>query len=276
MKPSIGGALALSAALLWHLDASADCARQYFVYGEQAVYLADRVQIGRGPVGARQSAELGVGTRMQGDLVAPRITLRNNAILNGTAYATNPITLGAGAKILIKTAPIGAEQNCTSPAVPTVNPGTGSNVIDEPFELPPGRYGSIQVVAGGTLVVTTGEYHFQSLKFESDSSLVVMWQGGPAKLLARDLVTFGDRHEQTIVGGRGNDTPNAVEVLSRQTALLRLGTDARILSRILAPFAEVSVPSRTTVYAPLYGKVVRVDPDSVIGQPVASTPNVCL
>ena len=276
MKPSIGGALVLGIALFWHVDASADCARQYFVYGEQAVYLADQVQVGRGPVGARLSAELGVGTRMQGDLVAPQITLRNHAILNGTAYATNPITLGPGAKILIKTLPIGAEQNCTSPVVPTVTPGTGSSVIDEPFELPPARYGNATVAVGGTLVVTTGEYHFQSLKFEADSSLVVMWQGGPARLLVKDLVTFGGRHQQTVVGGRRNATPNAVEIFSRQTALLRLGTDATIFSRILAPFAEVNVPSRTTVHAPLYGKVVRVEPNSIIGQPVAPPPNVCL
>jgi hypothetical protein len=273
MKKTGCTALALSAALLWHGEASADCARQYFVYAEQAVYFADRVQVGRAPVGARQTAELGVNTKMQGDLVAPGITLRNNAILNGTAFATAPVNLGAGAKILIRTLPIGAAQNCTSPTLPTIGPGTGTAIIDEPFELPPGQYGSVTIAVGATLVVTTGDYHFTSLRFEPDSSLVVIWQGGPARLLVRDLATFGDRHQQTAVGNKGSSAP--AEIYSRQTAQLRLGTDASFISRVLAPFAEVNVPSRTTVHAPLYGKIVRVEPDSVIGKTVGPTPSLC-
>src|SRR5690606_17397603 len=103
--------------------------------------------------------------------------------------------------------------------------------------------------------------------------LVIVWQGGPARLLANGFVMFGDRHEQMVIGGGGKVSVGA-EIVSRQTTQLRLGTDATILSRIVAPYAEVNVPSRTTVRAPLYGKVVRVEPDSIIGKPYTA-PTAC-
>lgn len=276
MKAAVCGMLGFAAAVFWQGGAkAADCSRQYFVYAEQAIYLGDRVQLGRGPAGARTSAELGVGTTMLGDLVAPQITLRNNALVNGTAYTTSAIAYSAGAKVLIGTKPIGAPQTCTSPTIPSVVPGSGSMNISGAFELPPGHYGVVNVAVGATLVVRTGDYHFQSLTFQPDAKLVTMWDGGTTRLLVGTTLSIGDRHAQSVVGGTGNSTPNALEIISKQTAQLRLGTDTTIVGRVMAPAAEVDVPSRTTILGPLYGKIVRVEPDSIVGKPTGPAPSVC-
>jgi hypothetical protein len=251
-------------------SAYADCASQFFVFAEQGLYLADRVQVGRGPIGAGQSAELGVNAKLQGSLVAPDITLRNNATVNGSAYTSTPIDLFTGAKVLVNTLPITSEQECSLPTPLLPQPGTGYATVDGGLELGPGQYGNVTVAPGATLVISTGDYHFESLTFEPDTQLRAVWDGGPATIIA-NRVSFGDRHRQSIDGGG----KNALRVYSMQNTQLRLGVGSVVEAQIVAPFAEVNVPSFTHAYGRLYGKIVRVEPDSVIGKEVAVTPTVC-
>lgn len=265
-------ALAASAAIGWSNDAVADCATQHFIFAEQSVYLGDRVQVGRGSTASRMTTELGVSTLVQGDLIAPSITMRNNSVLNGSAYTSTAVNLSAGARILVRTASLGAGQACSSPTLPVVSPGLGEWTIDGSSQLPPGHYGDLTVSEGSTLAITSGDYHFASLVFEPDAHLVVLWQGGTARILSNS-VSFGDRHDQLVTGT--TSVASALEVISTQNAQLRLGTDSTIAARIMAPSAEVNVPSRTLVQAPLYGRIVRVEPDSTIGKPVAPLPTLC-
>jgi hypothetical protein len=160
--------------------------------------------------------------------------------------------------------------------MPTIEPGNEDVYVEGTMSLPPGHYGHLYVTPDSTLFVSGGDYHFEVAVFETDSSLVGVWQGLPARLLVSDGVMFGDRHQQSI-SKRGSNTATraAIAVYSQQAHQLRLGTDSVIYSQIIAPFAEVSVPSRTAVRAPIYGRNVVVEPDSSIGSPVAGQPNAC-
>lgn len=253
-----------------------DCSRQFFVYGSEHLNLADRSSIGYGSVGAGIRAELGVSARVQGSLVADYITLRNNALLNGSAYTNHSVSAQAGARVLGQTLPIPPSFACTPPAVPVIEPGAADVYVEGTLELPPGHYGHLYVTPDSTLLVSGGDYHFEIVVFEPDSKLVGLWRGEPARFLVSEGVMFGDRHQQSISKpGNAALSRSVISVYSLQSHQLRLGTDSTIYTQILAPFAEVSVPPRTRVHAPLYGKSVRIEPDSFIGTPVNAQPNAC-
>lgn len=265
------------AVLSWQARAEAlDCPSQYFVYASEQLNLADRSTIGYGSVGAGVLAELGVGSRIQGSLVAESISLRNNALLNGSAYTSHAVSMQQGARILGQTLPISPALVCTAPTVPTVEPGSGDVFVEGTLQLAPGHYSHLYVTPDSTLVVTGGDYHFEVVVFEPDSRLVALWQGQPARFLVSDGVMFGDRHQQSVSRPSSNtNTRAAVAIYSLQDDQLRLGTDSVVYSQIVAPFAEVNVPPRTQVRAPLYGKWVRIEPDSAIGAPVGEPPTAC-
>lgn len=271
------GASVVYAVLAWASPAAAlDCSTQYFVYGNEYLNLGDRSTISYGSVGAGSTAELGVGAGIQGSLVADSISLRNNALLNGAAYTSHPVNLQQGARVLGQTLPIAPGLLCSAPLVPSIQPSNADVYIEGTVELPPGSYGHLYVTPDSTLLVSGGDYHFEVVVFEPDSRLVALWRGEPARLLVSDGMMFGDRHQQSVSRpGNNANSRAAIVIYSLQTDQLRLGTDSLIHSQIIAPFAEVSVPPRTTVRAALYGRGVRVEPDSSIGAPVTGQPSAC-
>lgn len=265
------------ASLAWEGRAAAlECSTKYFVYASERLSLGDRSSIGYGSARAALAAELGVGARMQGNLVAGTISLRNDALLKGTAYTNQAVSLQQGARILGQTLPISAGLACDAPVIPAIAPSAEDVYVEGNVSLPPGHYGHLYVTPDSTLFVSGGDYHFEIAVFEPDSNLVGVWQGQPARLLVADGVMFGDRHQQTISKpGNNTNTRAGIAIYSLQSHQLRLGTDSVIYSQVIAPLAEVSVPPRTAVHAPLYGRNVVVEPDSSIGGPVSGQPNAC-
>lgn len=270
------GACVVGVLLGWAAPASAlECSTKYFVYASERLSVGDRSTISYGSIGAAIEAQLGVSARVQGSLVADSITLRNNALLNGSAYTNHPVTLQQGARILGQSLPIAPGFACTAPVIPDITPNEDDIYVEGTLSLPPGHYGHLYVTPDSTLFLSGGDYHFEVVVFEPDSSVVGVWQGQPARLLVSGGVMFGDRHQQSISRpGSNANTRAGIVLYSLQSDQLRLGTDSVIYSQIIAPFAEVSVPSRTDVRAPIYGRNVRVEPDSSIGAPV-SQPNAC-
>lgn len=273
-RKSLVGVWFLSSFLV-HSSASAiECSSEYFLYGSQTLTIGDRATVSHGSIGAGTLAQLGVGTHVQGTLVADSITLANNAILNGSVFTNHPVSSQAGAKIFGQVLPVTPGLLCTSPAVPTLTPGGQDIFVEGTVELPPGQYGHIDVAPHSTLIVSSGAYAFKVVIFEPDSRLVGVWKGAPASLFVTEGIMFGDRHRQTAA--RSSDNANsraAISIYSLQQQQLRLGTDSTIISQIIAPFAEVNVPPRAVVNAPLYGRIVHIEPDATIG--AFTQPNAC-
>ena len=155
MKSGIVGLHGVVLALAFATNAWADCSTRYFLYAEQSLDLADRVSVGRGSIASGNEAELGVDSKVQGDLVSPFVTLRVDALVNGSVYTDNIVDAQIGARILGDTLPIGLNQACDPPSIPTVTPGVGDLFVTGTEQLPPGVYGHVSVGVGGALIVST-------------------------------------------------------------------------------------------------------------------------
>ncbi len=276
-RRGVGFTWVVAAIVSWQVPAQAlDCSRQYFLYGREGLFLGDRATIGYGLLGASNNVELGAAAGIQGSVVANFLTLRSNARLNGTAFTNNSVNMQAGAKIFGATLPISSTLLCSTPAIPSFTAAGPDIFVEGTLRLPPGQYGHLYVTPDSTLTVESGAYYFEAVVFEPDSSLIGLWRGAPAELFVQDGVMFGDRHSQRVLkAANTTSTRSAVVLYSLQQSQLRLGTDSTIVTQVIAPNAEVNVPSRTSVKAPLYGRVVRIEPDASVGNPFNNQPNAC-
>lgn len=264
------------AATTWPASALADCLDNYFVYGRDALVLADGTHAGATYIGSGHYLEVGANSQIHARAVAPEMFLRSFALVNGAAYVDEPIASQAGAKLTGATRSLAEAPSCVPPAAVAVAPGSNDVLIAFDQALPPGNYGNVSVAWGVTLEVSGGDYHFASLAFEPDTKLVTEWRGLPARLLVRDWVQLGDRHEQMVVRPKGvsaNVVP--LEIHTQQSHQLRLGTDSIFEARIIAPAADVVVSSRSDLKDRLYAGYVQVEPDVTLGRYVNITTTMC-
>lgn len=261
---------------IWPGLAHADCLDNYFVYGRDALVLADRTHVGAKYIGSEHYLEVGADSQIHARAVAPEMFLRSYALVNGAAYTVGPIAAQQGAMLTGALRTVGEAPSCAPPATITVTPSANDVVVELDQTLPPGSYGNVSVAWGATLQVSGGDYHFASLTFEPDTRLVTRWSGQPARLLVRDWVQIGDRHEQTVSRPRGIAlSVSPLEIYTQQSHELRLGTDSVFEARIVAPAAEVIVSSRTDFRDRLYAGYVQVEPDVKLGRYVNITTTMC-
>lgn len=269
----LGALLLLMAS--WTSSAAADCSQRYFIYGKEALVLADRSHLGAGFVGSPGYVEVGGNSRIHASALAGQLQLRSNALLNGSAYTDQSVGTQPQALISGSVQPSSAAPQCLEPELPAAAPGSADVLVVGTLELPPGSYGNVSVAVGARLLVSGGTYQFESLIFEADTMLIGTWTGEPARLVVQDAASFGDRHRQLLIAPSTTPSQAIVEVLSHAETSLRIGTNSEFAAKVVAPESDISVGSRTTIAAPLYGRTLLLEPDVVVGRYKDTAVNQC-
>ena len=166
-------------------------------------------------------------------------------VLHGTLSTLGPFTI---------TGTLTQNGNPVIPRLATksFSVGSGSQTIASNTTLTPGNRGDVTVAGGRTVTFNAGTYNFASLTFDPDANLVA---NGNVIINVRNNFQLGDRAD--VINGSGLS-------LYAGGTLVRLGTDGTFNGVLSAPFANLTVSSRTHVVGCVGGENVTFDTDTTL------------
>jgi PKD repeat protein len=149
----------------------------------------------------------------------------------------------------------------TIPAIPaqTVAVGTADKTVNsnQTDTWTPGTYRD--GIVRGKVTLVAGTYNFRNLTFDGGAKLVLNTSSGAIYINANALLSFGNGMQITY------SDPAKVFYYSNYTGILPIGTDNTIkAASIIAPYANITVYSRSTVNAVICGKQFSVQPNCTV------------
>jgi len=237
---------------------------EFAVYSSQESSISDRVQIVGGAVGtAGRRVEVGADSRVGTLSSRGDVFLRERAGVDGDILAGQTLSQQNG--IVITGAVF---ENISAPvlAIPVKQVFSGTEAITlnrgQSKVLEPGSYGELHAYAGSSITLVQGTYNFSRLFFESSSvQLILDASLGPIEINVDGELRFGDQMDLQLAAG---SEPSQITFYSNWNGQIKIGTDHPFFGTVIAPFAAITVFSRTEVHGALYGASVRIEPDAVI------------
>lgn len=239
------------------------------ILAANSIYLADRTTASvsiQGGIAANGSMEVGADATISGSAMAgSNLFLRERAFLGGFAKYGAQFTQQNG--VIITNGIIHEAFAEELPTVPAVVAGSVA-LLFEPNQgriaLAPGVYGALTLRNGNQLVLSSGEYRFESIWTEPDCELIIDNREGLVQVNVKGAVRFGDRNNMSFLGN-----VNALDFQLAQSDASRLdfGTDGNYWGRFIAPQSDVRIPSRVGLRGWIAAKSAQVEPDTRLCTP---------
>ena len=144
----------------------------FVLFGAEGVSLDENAQVSSGDVGSNDELAIGRANTVNGDLFADKVTLDNDALINGNA-TYNKLKSKKNGQVL------GTQTKSISLPVATLSAfsdftvGTQDvTVTDTTTILPAGNYRIITIAGSSTLTLSGGTYNFSSLNLEDNATLI--------------------------------------------------------------------------------------------------------
>ena len=175
-----------------------------------------------GDLMALDRLDIGVDQTINGDVIAGN-RINNRGIVNGTITAFAVL------------------DSFKLPALSFTAGGDDFEIFrGDTLTLAPGSYGNIQVKVGSVLLLSSGDYFFESIRLEALSLLSVDVASGPVSVNITDNLSFrNDSRVEIAPFGEIGSTELTFNTL--QTGDVKIGQSASVLGSIIAPTASVEI-----------------------------------
>lgn len=249
-----------------------DIQKQVTITGN-AVSISGRIDLGEtasiaGNVQAAGAVQLFKQSLVGGNVTAGgNVTLKQQARVAGNVTAAGQVRLESGAVVNGT-----ITQGVPVPPIPAVTPvqvavsAGGPNVTvarNSVRTLAPGRYGSLTVREGATLVLPAGNYAFDWVNVEKGARVRADLQGGNLVVDVVNELALKDNVRMTVTGG------SAANILFRvQGGRIALAKAGSFLGTYVGPSAVTRLGEGATLHGALYGWKVIIKKDAtLIGEP---------
>ncbi len=190
----------------------------------------------------------GIGGVYDGNITAvEEVTIRKNNTINGDVSAGDDIEVFG-----IVNGTVTPNTQIDSIPLPVISFIAGGDDIfinsGDTVALAPGSYGNVQVhsegLLGGVLALSAGEYFFNELLMETNSTLITDVSGG---LVFINIVSNMEFKKGVVSKIIPDGDAGSIKVVynSLQTTDLRIGRGSRVLGSIIAPNSEVNLERET-------------------------------
>lgn len=220
--------------------------------------IADRSSVSTQPIGHLYAGQLVLGADTH---VLGHVFVQGDATLNSRAGIEGNLTLNGNITRQDDTLVeyIHTDADINMPVIPqfTVAVGTMDIMVgnDQHVTLPPGSYGDIVVRARGELVLTSGEYHMNTLTVEAYGKMVVNETSNDTAILVEHTIQLGDAATITV------EEDTSLTLYSNTSHVVSIGTGMNLPGNIIAPNGDVTVYSNSSAHK-IAAKNIRIEPDT--------------
>lgn len=186
---------------------------------------------------------------------APSITVRKKAEVEGDVYS-NTLDDKAGIGATQLHSPVTLPIISSLPVFRSATPGTDDVTVrkNKTVTLDPGAYRNVSIQGGGALVLSGGEYHFNSLSGSNRATLTFL---KTSTVHVQTTVVFGG---QPYIGPAANTSMAGADMIFYVGGSeVTLGTKADVSANFFAPFASVTLKQGSEFKGSIIGRDIVID-----------------
>lgn len=127
--------------------------------------------------------------------------------------------------------------------------------------LAPADYGDVETYEGCTLTLSAGVYRARAFRLYAGASLHLDTSNGPVELDVEQDFAWHDRVAVRRADG-SEPSPDELVIYSNQAHPVRVGTDARFVGRLTAPFAPFSLAGRSRYLGCVEAVDISLEPEA--------------
>lgn len=243
-------------------DTSADL-DSYTLFGKDSVILKDRMNASGGNIGSGGKLEIGINSTTHNLFAGGNVYLKDRANIKGDVTCKGKVTYGS---LVTVTGTVKTGTSVPVPVIPsrtvtigstikTVNPG-------DSISLAPGKYKSLTVYANAKVRFSSGIYQFSRLEINPDVKFYFTVSiDSTIELNVKDDLKYADRFKMIL---SDSTLWRNVSIYTNQSNSLLLQTDMKLTGYLYAPFAKITIYSRTlSINGGIFGKSIISEPDFI-------------
>jgi len=220
------------------------------------------VVVAGGKVNLESKSRVGLNVRSGDD-----VTLKSNAEVQGDVTASGSVSVHQNASVGGVTT-----ENALAPMIPDIRlpdleiEAGGGNVDlakDEAFSLPPGVYGKLKMKQGAVLILSEGDYSFDSVDGKKGSIIKMNSVSGAIRINVVGDFKLDQESEIQGLSADGFDPATSV-LIQVQGEKVKLGQKGHYLGTFMAPNADIDLEQNAVFSGALYGKRVQVGKDTIV------------
>lgn len=174
---------------------------------------------------AGSQISVGRNNTVNGDITSPSVSLGNNTVVNGTVTETTVL-----AELLPSLSYSAGGTNISVPASGTLS-------------LVPGSYGSLTVGDAATLVLSSGDYYFNSILINQDAIISIDIATGPVSINSTTQIIMQEDLTMDMIPG-GDDESEYLKIQSLTDIFVQDGS--KILGQLIAPQGQINIGDDVT------------------------------
>lgn len=243
-----------------------DCWENYAVLAKNSLQLLDRSLI-NGTVGSATAIQLGADSDVnQGSIFSNgTITLQDRTYVGGDVRSTTNIIQGVQVQVTgavnpystnVPTCAINAPQGTATGGTVNITVAQGTT-----YTLVPGTYKNVEVGYNATLILSEGQYVFNSLTVREDAGIRLTAGNLPVKVLSVNPFIFKDRSRVTM---DGQEAARRLQLTSVSTGVSLIAYDARLKGTFAAPVGTIQLQARAAVTGGVVAASISGDYDAQV------------
>lgn len=236
-------------------DISSAVLSDFVLFARDTTIITDRSVVYDGIAGANGYVELGCDAKSYGDLQS-----RHNAKLKDRSLVDGNVTVGGSLTRETGTTVGGTITQFTpvdSIALPVKSFTYGTTDFTanngEVKSISPGSYEDFYAGYYSEVTFSSGVYNFKTFTSESNVRFVFSVPSDSIIINVQNQITIGNINNATLIG---TTNPSKVSIYSNQANQLNIGTDGKLVFKIMAPNTVINVGSRTEVQGNLYARKI--------------------
>ena len=136
---------------------------------------------------------------------------------------------------------------------------SGKDAKDGPLTLSPGSYGVVQSGAKDTILLSSGEYHFESLDIKADSTISANLSGGqPLVIRIAGDMDIAAKSMLVVTGGDASD------ILILVGGDARLDANTALAGTLVVPDGSATLAAKSTLVGALWAGRVDIKAQAVV------------